>query len=90
MNLNGSMVDSTPHDMECHVFDIDTVENMIYYYDGRDDELKRAPLDQDTPETIYTHAGFFPDGIAVDWIGRYNMFSLFEVFQVSPIINSYV
>ena len=86
------MVDSTPYDMVNLVFDIDTVENMIYYYDWRDDKIKRAPLDpldQGTPITLYTQDGLALDGIAVDWIGRYNMFSLFEIFHVTPFINSY-
>ena len=56
--------------MDGHVFDIDTVENMIYFFNWQDDEIKRAPLDQDTPETLYTHDGLFLDGIAVDWRGR--------------------
>ena len=76
MNLDGSMVDATPHDLHVHTFDIDTVDKMLYYYDRDDDNIKRAPLDQDTPETIYTHDGLYPDGIAVDWIGRYTCCTL--------------
>ena len=80
MNLDGGVIDSTPHDIQVHVFDIDIVEKVIYYYDRDDSYIKRARLDQDTPKTLYTHDGFYPDGIAVDWIGRYKLHSLFKIF----------
>ena len=70
INMNGSMYSHTPHHMKSYQFDIDIVDNMLYYFDREDNYTKRAPIDNATSETINTRDGFNEGDIAVDWIGR--------------------
>ena len=69
-NMDGSMYSYTPHHIKIRQFDIDIVDNMLYFFDLDDRYIKRAPIDNTTSETIYTHAGLNVVDIAVDWIGR--------------------
>ena len=66
------MYSRTPHGMRIYDFDIDTVDNMLYYFDVDDRYIKRAIIDNTTTETLYTHDGLSIRDIAVDWIGRYS------------------
>ena len=84
MNLDGSMVHTTHTGISSTVFGIDSMDNMLYYYDIDDDTIKRTPLDQNIPETIYTSASNHDaDGIAVDWIGRYS-----HLFNAANMLSS--
>ena len=65
------MYSRTPHTMVTSGFDIDTVDNMIYYFDDDDSNIKRAFIDNTTTQTLYTHDGLDVWDIAVDWMGRY-------------------
>ena len=67
MNLDGSMANTTPHQMFVPEFDLDMAENMLYYYHLEAHRISRAPLDQDIHETV-RHV--VARDIAVDWIGR--------------------
>ena len=71
MNLDGSMYSRTPHNATSVNFDIDTVDNMLYYFDRSDHYIKRALIDNTKTERLYTHEGILVFDIAVDWIGRY-------------------
>ena len=74
MTLDGVLLWSTSQDSFVHTLDIDTVSNMLYYFESP--YMKRIPLDQldDTPGNIFTDWGLIADSIAVDWIGRYYVF----------------
>ena len=65
------MYSSTSHDMVINFLDIDTVDNMFYYFDWDDRYIKRVLIDNTTTESLYTHDGLYVRDIAVDWIGRY-------------------
>ena len=85
MNVDGSMVNSSYLDNDARRFDIDTVDNMIYYYDVHADDrnIKRFPINQtDESENIYAQGiGVFH--MAVDWIGRYNCFYSFFSYNIA-------
>ena len=68
MNMDGSVISSTPNDERITRFAIDIVDNMIYY--SKYGYIKRRSLDNNTTENIHKHDKFVMD-IAVDWIGRY-------------------
>ena len=70
INMDGSMYSHTPHHIKIRQFDIDIVDNMLYYFDREDNYIKRAPIDKTTSDTIYTHDGYNVWDIAVDWVGR--------------------
>ena len=81
MSMDGSVHNPTPHDIQTTFFDIDIADNMLYYFDIDDRFIKRAPLNNITTESLYTHDGITIRDIAVDWIGRY-----FCIFQISIYI----
>ena len=72
--MDGVLLWSTSNDFHVQTFDIDTVNNTLYYFDGN--YMKRVPLDQldDEPEIIFTDLDLTTNSIAVDWIGRYFVF----------------
>ena len=53
------------------MFDVDTTDNMLYYFDHGDGYVKRASIDSTEAESLYTHIGLDVWSIAVDWIGRF-------------------
>ena len=70
INMDGSMYSHTPHHIKIPQFDIDIVDNMLYYFDREDNYIKRAPIDNTKSDTIYTHDENNVWDIAVDWVGR--------------------
>ena len=72
--MNGVLLWSTSNDFHVQTFDIDTVNNTLYYFD--ENYMKRVSLDQldDEPEIIFTDLDLTTNSIAVDWIGRYFVF----------------
>ena len=66
------MLWSASHDTSAQFFDIDTVDNILYYFNGNERCMKRVPLGQidQTPESIFSDPGLSVTSIAVDWIGR--------------------
>ena len=71
MNLDGGMVNTIFHRYSVWLFDIDSVENMLYYYDQTDECIKRYDMNQTTTETIHQYTKYALDwNPAVDWIGR--------------------
>ena len=73
------MYSRMPHDIPVHYFDIDTVDNRLYYFDEDDHYIKRTPIDNSANKNIYTHDDLRVNEIAVDWIGRY----IFTYYQLS-------
>ena len=83
-NLDGSMHSHTRHGkLETDYFDIDTVDNMLYYFDRDDGYIKRAPVDDTTTETLTTLDGLRVWNIAVDWIGRYFLSNFYQQLTYS-------
>ena len=77
MNLDGSMVNATYRNIHADHFDIDTVKNMLYYYDRDDRNITRSHINQTATETIYQYTDHrLRWNLAVDRIGRYIHFIL--------------
>ena len=71
MNLDASVIVVKSHDISTAVFDVDTVDNMLYYYDRDVDTRKRTPLGRTSPEIImHSDNDLITESMAVDWIGR--------------------
>ena len=84
MNIDGSMYSRTLH--TTYFFDIDTVDNMLYYYNldnAWSASIKRAIIDNITAEFLYTPDQLYVEDIAVDWIGRYVSCSLLSYLYLS-------
>ena len=71
MSMDGEVYHRTPHDgVEVHVMDVDTVDDMLYYYDLVTHIMKRSPMNNTTQEIINIHSALGAEGMAVDWVGR--------------------
>ena len=71
MSMDGE-IESTRHSgIEVHVLDIDTVENMVYFYDLTYHIFRRSPLNDTDMEIVNIHSALYTEGMAIDWVGRY-------------------
>ena len=71
MSMDGEVDYRTPHNaVEVYVMDVDTVDDMLYYYDVFTHTMKRSPMNNTTQEIINRHDALGAEGMAVDWVGR--------------------
>ena len=71
MSMDGEVDYRTPHyGVEVHVMDVDTVDDMLYYYDLVTHIMKRSTMNNTKQEIINIHSALGAEGMAVDWVGR--------------------
>ena len=75
--LNGTQLDILLSDTELvHILDFDSVGRHIYYADALGRHIRRINYDHDEtqePVTIVWHNLPLIEGIAVDWLGRWEI-----------------